>query len=87
MSTRTIAAVFLALIVPTLANAEGALCYEVSQRQINCVPQSPILINRRTGESWILVYVQVQAGASAWRWFPLTREKQEFIFSTPAPSK
>ena len=42
-----------------------------------------ILVDKCTGNTWLLIRAQTANGATANRWFPITVEKSEAITSNP----
>jgi hypothetical protein len=44
-----------------------------------------ILLDRCTGNSWILVRVNLSSGSTAFRWSPLSVEKSEVVVPHSAP--
>jgi hypothetical protein len=62
------------------AAAQQADCYAVAMtNSTNAGNVGSIMINKCTGDSWVLVRTTLGNGAYTLRWFPITVEKNEVI--------
>jgi hypothetical protein len=66
------------------AGAQQRDCFTVSMTSSTSGGSlGSILLDRCTGNSWILVRTTLSNGASTSRWFPITVEKSESVTAPP----
>jgi hypothetical protein len=62
---------------PATATAQTAQCFEV-YRSTASGPNGAILLNKCTGQAWMLVSTSIGAGTTS-RWYPISVEKTESV--------
>jgi hypothetical protein len=68
------------------ARAQQKECFTVTMSNgTSAAPLGAILLDRCTGNSWVLVRINLPDGGSALRWSPLSVEKSELVTPRPAP--
>lgn len=77
-------AVAVAQSVPP-APADGA-CYEMFAAEINTLPGSPMLINKCTGQTYVLTRAPAKkaAGGPTYRWLPIAMDDAPAVKAQPA---
>ena len=82
------AGLIFALSTVDLSAQEKVPCFEVSRERGNLTEMGlgSILLNKCTGETWLLMLHKRGGEGSAIRWFPITAEKSEAAFPAPQPA-
>jgi hypothetical protein len=68
------------------AGAQQAACFTVVTNPTAGGSLGSILLDKCTGNSWILVRTTLDNGTTTARWFPITVEKGESTVPAPAPT-
>jgi hypothetical protein len=85
--TRLFLCVGFLLALSVDAGAQQVACFTVVMTNATAVGSlGSILLDKCTGNSWILVRTTLDNGTTTARWFPITVEKSESTVSAPAPT-